>query len=140
MKTVREDPEDEPDYAVDEHGNLRRHIYDSSSVCREVPTSWKLVVPKFERVRVLKECHDNPTAGHLGVTKTTARVTALYYWPGLFRDISHYVKSCESCQKFKSSQQAPPGKMTSTQVMEPWHMISTDFVGPLPLLMGTNSL
>ena len=40
MKTVRENPEDEPDYAVDEHGNLRRHIYDSSSVYREDPTSW----------------------------------------------------------------------------------------------------
>ncbi|XP_037827518.1 uncharacterized protein LOC119615583 [Lucilia sericata] len=87
-------------------GNLRRHIYDSSAFNEQDPVPWKLVIPKDERLRVLTECHDDVTAGHLGIHKTTARVTKLYYWPGMFRDIA---------------------KLNLT-----WHTVCADFVGPLP--------
>ena len=34
-----------------------------------------MVVPKEEREKILLECHDDPTAGHLGREKTFARVS-----------------------------------------------------------------
>lgn len=139
LKTVQDDPEKIPDYQIDEHGNLRRHIYDSSAYNEEDPIPWKLVVPKSERHRVLNECHDDVTAGHLGINKTTARITKLYYWPGIFRDIAKYVRKCEVCQRFKPLQQAPAGKMHSSQVAQPWHTVCADFVGPLPRSIHGNT-
>ncbi|XP_014214621.1 uncharacterized protein LOC106643851 [Copidosoma floridanum] len=44
--------------------------------------AWKLVVPKSQHDQVLQECHDTPSASHLGREKTFARVFQLYYWPG----------------------------------------------------------
>ena len=43
--------------------------------------AWKLVVPMEERKKILIECHDDPTAGHLGREKTYARVPRYYYRP-----------------------------------------------------------
>lgn len=34
---------------------------------------------------ILAECHDTPTAGHPGVQRTLARVSAVFYWLGLSR-------------------------------------------------------
>lgn len=139
MKVVRETPEKLSDYQIDDHGNLRRHIYNASAYNEEDPIPWKLVVPKPDRIRVLGECHDDVTAGHLGINKTIARVTKLYYWPGIFRDIAKYVRKCECCQRFKPLQQAPAGRMHSATVSEPWHTVCADFVGPLPRSVHGNT-
>jgi hypothetical protein len=63
------------------------------------------------REKIFKENHDLPTAGHLGITKTFLRIAQAYFWPGLFRDMVRYVKSCEDCQAHKVKQQVPWGKM-----------------------------
>nr|XP_041632503.1 uncharacterized protein LOC121502828 [Drosophila kikkawai] len=85
VKLVQDRPEDYPDY-VYENQLLYRHIGSRPDDEDSVP--WKLCVAKEHRQRVLAECHDQPTAGHLGIRKTTARIAQRYYWPGLFRDIS----------------------------------------------------
>ena len=36
--------------------------------------AWKLVVPKEQRLPILRECHEDPTAGHPGREKTFERV------------------------------------------------------------------
>lgn len=139
VETVKTYPEKLPDYHIDSQGNLRRHIFDSSAYNEDDPVPWKLVVRKTDRNRVLEECHDNASAGHLGINKTIARVTKLYYWPGIFRDIAKYVRKCETCQRFKPSQQAPAGKMCTTTVSSPGHTICADFVGPLPRSIHGNT-
>ena len=42
--------------------------------------AWKLVVPKEKQAQILSECHDMPTAGHLGRDKTLSRIAKMYYW------------------------------------------------------------
>ncbi|XP_044312732.1 uncharacterized protein LOC123037173 [Drosophila rhopaloa] len=44
---------------------------------------WKLCAPTPCRARVIYECHDSPTAGHLGVRKTITRLSQRYFWPGM---------------------------------------------------------
>jgi len=44
---------------------------------------------------------DAPTAGHMGIAKTIARIAEFYYWPGMFRDIANYVRTCKNCQTHK---------------------------------------
>ncbi|KAL7725407.1 hypothetical protein ACLKA6_000168 [Drosophila palustris] len=97
----------------------------------------KLCVAFDHRPRVLAECHDHPTAGHLGIRKTIARISQRYYWPGLFRDVARYVKQC---QKFKVSQLKPAGRMLTHQVEEPFGTLCADFVGPLPRSKHGNTM
>jgi hypothetical protein len=131
-REVEKNPAAYPDYCI--HGDrLHRHFWDmSDSTEPELSDPWKLCVPKPARAAVLKECHDNPTAGHLGIAKTTARLALWYYWPGMFREAAQYVRKCPSCQRYKTPQQQPPGKMYPTPNRQPWETVSTDLVGPLP--------
>lgn len=54
--------------------------------------TYRLVVPPSKRELVIKECHDNPKAAHLGSFKTAKRILQRYYWPGIVRDVKEYVK------------------------------------------------
>ncbi|CAG9122098.1 unnamed protein product [Plutella xylostella] len=57
--------------------------------------SWKLVIPEKLRNQVLKECHDDPTSGHLGMKKSINRTRQHYYWPSLIQDVKNYVRKCQ---------------------------------------------
>ncbi|XP_029163431.1 uncharacterized protein LOC114934886 [Nylanderia fulva] len=72
---------------------------------------WKLVLPRELRRDALREAHDEPRSGHLGVEKTYHRLAVRYYWPNMFRDITDYVKRCEVCQRTKVEQASPKGLM-----------------------------
>ena len=92
---------------------------------------WKICVPLTEQERALREAHDEPTAGHLGIAKTLVRLSHKYYWPEILRTATKYVRSCLSCQKYKAQQQATAGKMRTAHVERTWDMVSTDLIGPL---------
>lgn len=127
---VRKNPDDNPEYTIIKD-RLYRHIlhtldFNDNSQAEE----WKICVPTEERNRVLEESHDLPTAGHLGVAKTLSRLARHYYWPGMLRDATKYVRSCDSCQRHKAQQLPPPGVMHATNVENPWEMVSVDIVVP----------
>nr|XP_041631999.1 uncharacterized protein LOC121502446 [Drosophila kikkawai] len=129
LQRIRAEPAKFPDYR-EENGQLYRRL--GLRPEEEEYTPWKLCVGSDYRQRVLEECHDHPTAGHLGVRKTSTRVAQRYYWPGLFREVARYVRRCPTCQRYKVSQEKPAGQMFTRQVEEPFHILCADFVGPLP--------
>ena len=57
----------------------------------------KLVVPKDKQQEVLREVHEKPEAGHLGVEKTYHRASNSYFWPGMYKDVNAYVRKCAKC-------------------------------------------
>ena len=57
----------------------------------------QVYVPAYLRLSVLEENHDNIAAGHLGIKKTHEKVRQKYYWRGIYRDTSHYVRKCYTC-------------------------------------------
>ncbi|KAM8714816.1 hypothetical protein ACLKA7_001219 [Drosophila subpalustris] len=136
-KRILEAPDRFPDFTI-EGSQVYRHLGHRPEEEDYVP--WKLCVAFDHRPRVLAECHDHPTAGHLGIRKTIARISQRYYWPGLFRDVARYVKQCEKCQKFKVSQLKPAGRMLTRQVEEPFGTLCADFVGPLPRSKHGNTM
>lgn len=94
---------------------------------------WKLVIPRQDRKRILETCHNNPTAGHVGVYKTYHRIAQKYYWPKLRSDVARYVRRCEICLATKPERKLPAGLMAErTTVDRPWKLISADLMGPLP--------
>ena len=93
---------------------------------------WKLVLPSELRGEALREAHDDPQAGHLGVEKTHHRLIVAYYWPNMFRDVASYVGECGTCQRTKVEQASPAGLMGRRVVEVPWTVVAADIMGPLP--------
>lgn len=78
----------------------------------------------------------SPEAGHGGREKTFNRVSNLYYWPGMYKDVSQFVQKCKSCQEHKVEQRLTAGTMGLKQVGGPWEIVTTDILGPFSVFKG----
>lgn len=92
----------------------------------------KLYAPTAARGCLLKHYHDHPTAGHLGIAKTLARLRLRFFWPNMASDVKNYVVSCAVCQTTKPTQRKPAGLMVPIHPQRPWEYTGVDYVGPLP--------
>ena len=50
-----------------------------------------------EKVRILKACHDAPTSGHFGITKTWKRLAERFHWKGMYEDVKNQVRLVTMC-------------------------------------------
>lgn len=91
----------------------------------------RVYVPKKARHWLLTLAHDDEMyGGHLGVRKTFRKLTR-FYWPRMHSEVESYVKSCDTCQKFKSPSGMPPGYLHSIPVSQVFEHLHIDIVGPL---------
>ena len=88
--------------------------------------------------QVLLACHDNVTAGHLGVTRTLSKVYRRFSWPKMSQQVSQYVRSCQDCQTKKGLRSRPAGLLSPIRSSEPFERIGIDLIGPFPLSRGGN--
>ena len=94
----------------------------------------RIYIPGYRKFKMLiiQENHDG-TAGHLGYKKTLEKVTRNLYWEKLAKDVKAFVKSCETCQRNKSSTQKPFGTLNPIMPAEnKFETFSMDFIGLLP--------
>ena len=100
---------------------------------RDVRARTQLVLPQQCRSLALRIAHDVPTAGHLGTNKTKGRILKCFYWPGVFRDVSNYCKTCEVCQKGQGRRCLRQAEMIPMPLIDrPFQRIAMDVIGPLP--------
>lgn len=100
---------------------------------------WLLVVPRILQRDIIQAHHDDPTAGHLGFSKTYFRIRARYFWNGMYRTINRYIRTCRLCQTKKSRTTRTPGPLQSiTPPDTPFKKIGIDFLGPFPLSANNN--
>lgn len=91
-----------------------------------------LAVPRTLRREVLSSCHDDVTAGHLGVRRTLKKIRQRYFWPKMFAEITHYVQSCPDCQTRNTPSTKPAGELQPlAPTLYPFQQVGMDFVGPL---------
>ena len=64
-------------------------------------TSQQLCLPESLVPQVLSALHDSPSAGHLGVAKTLARVRRRFYWHGMREDVENHIRRCGPCAMTK---------------------------------------
>ena len=80
----------------------------------------------------LHACHDGPCGGHFSDKMTTYKLLhSGYYWLGIFKDATKYVKGCDSFQRMgrpKSSNQIPWQPQVKIEPFEKWAL---DFVGSI---------
>ncbi len=85
------------------------------------------------RNRLLYEHHDSQTAGHLGVDKTLTALAAQFWWPQFTDSVRSYVRSCDSCQRNKSSDQAQIGLLQPIPLASRrWSQVTMDLITQLP--------
>ena len=85
------------------------------------------------RTRILRECHDAPTSGHLGKDKTVDSIKRRFYWPRMDADIVSYVIGCDECQRNKPSHQSKIGLLQPLPIPgRPWSQVSLDLITQLP--------
>ena len=114
-------------YSLDSNGLM---MYDGTRLC----------IPHGSlRMQILHDHHDTPVAGHQGIERTYEALHRLFYWPRMNNDVRSYVKSCDSCQRIKASQQVPAGLLQPMPTPNhPWEYVSMDFIIQLPKTRGGN--
>ena len=51
----------------------------------------RYVVNTEEQQRILHGCHNDPTAGHMGVKRTLKKINERLRWPGMVKDVTNMV-------------------------------------------------
>ena len=101
----------------------------------------KIIVPKSLRQQILKECHDVPFTGHVGMRKTLELVDRQFHWRGLRGDTIQYVKTCPTCQMMKSDNRAKAGLLQPLEIpSRKWAHVTTDLVTDLPESNGFTAI
>lgn len=88
------------------------------------------VIRRHELEVVMFIMHDHPISAHFAVKVTFDKVRGRYYWPKMYKDIRIYVESCDQCQRRGKPQKK--NELHSIGIIEPFHQIGIDIVGPLP--------
>ncbi|KAG5868607.1 hypothetical protein JTB14_037009 [Gonioctena quinquepunctata] len=55
-----------------------------------------------------------------------------YFWSGLRKNVEHFVKSCDDCQRYKPSKPNTEPMTITTTASSGFQKIFLDLVGPLP--------
>jgi len=115
---------------------------------QEHNTWWKedaLVVAGDNNLKrgVISAFHDPPYRRHLGISNTIALLKQNYWWPNLTKDVEEYVKGCAVCQanKINMHHQKPHlYPITTDPEVQPFKVITMDFITKLPLSQGYDSI
>ena len=71
----------------------------------------RLYVPNYMplKLRLIKDFHEVPAAGHPGWSKTLELLSRQYYWPKMHKDVDRFLHNCHTCQRLRTSRHAPFG-------------------------------
>ena len=109
----------------------KKNLQGEDAIC--VPRDRDLVT------KILTDAHG--ILGHFGDQCTCEYVRRWYWWPTIVRDTRTFCQSCKKCQRAKTSNQKPVGKLHPLPIpARPWDSIGMDFIGPFPEVNGMNYL
>ena len=92
----------------------------------------RLVIPDALMEVVVEMCHNIPSSGHQSAERTINRVKQKYYWYGMSKWITNYVKMCEICNRNKKPNRKARCPLTKFHAGAPLERVHLDFLGPLP--------
>ncbi|KAG0161663.1 hypothetical protein PDIDSM_2095 [Penicillium digitatum] len=95
----------------------------------------RLYVPDNDELKaeILRLCHDKPTVGHPGRSKTYELLVYQY--------VSDWTKNCHTCRRITPAREVRQGILRQLPVPErAWQDISMDFITHLPLSYGYDAI
>ena len=103
----------------------------------------RLWVPNYEPLRtaIIQELHDSVLSGHPGKNGTITVVSREFFWPNLQTTVKRFVRNCGVCGRTKVWRDRKQGLLRPLPVPDQqWQEISVDFIGPLPLSQGFDTI
>ena len=86
----------------------------------------RIIIPKILRQKCIQLAHQ----GHLGIVATEQRLRTKVWWPGIYKQVENYIKTCHSCQ-LVGRPEAPEPLQATELPSSPWQDIGIDYLGPL---------
>lgn len=93
----------------------------------------QLVAHEQRRTKLREEYHDAPTATYYDVEKTIVKIAHRYYWTGMRRLVTEYIRKCVDCQIHKSSNPKPAGLFQTPIQSQRFDTMAVELFGPLPM-------
>ena len=117
-----------------EKPNVRRLLYEWSKLSvsengtlqRVTKSNTQIVLPAVYHRLVIRELHEK--MGHLGVERVLDLVRQRFFWPGMQKDITFFIKNVCSCLKQKRPTVNYRAPMKPIITTFPFEMISIDFL------------
>ena len=91
----------------------------------------------------MSKAHDTPTAGHPGRDEMLQKVQQNYWWIGMKKWISDYVKGCAICQQTKvqtHKPHIPTYQIPTAPHTLPFQTVAMDLITGLPNRRGFNTI
>ena len=133
LKNETPDPQSTSSYCLE--NDLLYHVEKGTKT--RPHTRMQIVVPPAFRKIVLENAHDGYLGGHLGIEKTTDKVSKSYFWSTLLKDVMQYVQSCETCQRRKLAKERRP-MQDMPMPSAPMEILGIDTCGPFPVTKAGN--
>lgn len=93
------------------------------------------------RTKIMSAIHDSTEGGHSGINASIKRAELYFYWPSLRKDITEYIKQCETCQRNKREHVPTPRLLQPIPVpTQAWEVIIMDFIEGLPKSQGQGTI
>ncbi|KAI3819778.1 hypothetical protein L1987_13628 [Smallanthus sonchifolius] len=95
----------------------------------------RIWVPDRDDLRtfLMNEAHKTRYSIHPGADKMYQDLRQQYWWPGMKKDIAHYVTKCLTCSKVKAEHQRPSGLLEQPEIpVWKWENLAMDFITKLP--------
>ncbi|WVZ54190.1 hypothetical protein U9M48_005028 [Paspalum notatum var. saurae] len=87
--------------------------------------------------QIMATLHSGTLGGHPGFPVTYRRISQLFAWKGMKKDVKLFVASCQVCAQAKPEHSKLPGLLLPLPVpSSAWQIISMDFVEGLPRSAG----
>ncbi|GMJ10271.1 hypothetical protein HRI_004696300 [Hibiscus trionum] len=120
-------------------GSLKHHKYSwDEEILRR---KGKILVGQDESLRkdLMNYFHCSPIGGHSGADVTVRRLSSIFFWKGLRKNVKSLVRECGVCQRNKGDLSHPRGLLQPLPIPDKvWTSISMDFVEGLPKSRGND--
>lgn len=96
--------------------------------------SSRLCVPKSMVNYVLRWIHNSPyESAHAGALRFTSRLSELFFWKTLIKDVSDFADTCNVCQKIKADHRKKMGALRPAHIpARPFATVSLVLITGLP--------
>jgi len=126
------------DYEIG-NGKLLYHLFVPGSHRQRKNVMKQLAVPRCLIDEIFFACHDDVTAGHLGVYEMYNKIQDRFYWKGIYSDVEFWCKSCVDCATKKTPKNRPKAALNPLPAVSgPFDRIAVDVLGPFPPTYNSN--
>jgi Integrase zinc binding domain/Integrase core domain len=92
----------------------------------------QLVLPKELREKAVTPAHGGIMSGHQGITKTTDRLSRVFWFPGIGAEVIRYCRSCDICQRTIAKGRVPKVGLEQMPIIDtPFERVAVDLIGPI---------